>query len=161
MFCSPGQRCDRMFEFHLPSPAAAGSSAAELWYCDLHHIPRATVLQLATLGQWRHHLTLLQHSYSWMAIQNFWIMWLYFSHIRCYLFLHTIFSIFFNFPMLDTTNSSLCPQQKQDVSSVCWLWLAPALSANITPYQPRQTQAKWGLFPPTLRWHQQKCGYNF
>ena len=36
-------------------------------------------------------------------------MWLYFSHIRCYLFLHTIFSIFFNFPMLDIATSHLQP----------------------------------------------------
>ena len=74
------------------------------------------MLQLATLGAVETpHLALLQHSYSWKAIQNSWMMLLYFSHIRCYLFLHTIVYIFFTFSLLDITNSRhcksrMCPQ---------------------------------------------------
>ena len=98
MFCSPGQHCDRMFEFYLPSPAAAGSSAAELWYYDLHHIPRATILQLATLGLWRHHTSHFSTTVTLERQLTIKKLWMNESHLHCHLFLHTILSFpsFFN-----------------------------------------------------------------
>ena len=88
------------------------SSGAVILYCDLHHIPRATMLQLATLGQWRHHTSHFSTTVTLERQLTIKKLWMNESHLHCHLFLHTILS----FPsLLDITNSlhcksRMCPQ---------------------------------------------------
>ena len=159
MFWSPGQGCDWMFEFHLPSPAAAAwkqcsGAVISIIFRELQ------CYSWQHSGQWRHHTS--HFSNTVILERQFriheWCCCIFpIFVVICFFILYFVFSLIFHCLISPTPGSV----KAGCVLAVCWLWLATALSADITPYQPRQTQAKWGLFPPPLRWHQQKCGYNF